>query len=59
MKFDTDTFCVTHIHDMSIVGVRKERRIINSGPSVKPEKAAPVNGTALRTTGPVPMDFRQ
>ena len=26
---------------------------------VKPEKAAPVTGTTLRTTGPVPADSRQ
>ena len=39
-------------------GVGKERRIKN-WPMVMPEKAAPVTGTTLRTTGPVPADSRQ
>ena len=41
------------------MGDGKERRIKNWS-MVKPEKAAPViTGTALRTTGPVPVDSRQ
>ena len=41
-----------------IVGVGKERHTQNRS-TVKSENAAPVTGTTLRTTGPVPADFRQ
>ena len=53
-----DTFCITRIHSISTMGVGKERRIKNCF-MMKPEKAAPVIGTALRTTGPVPVDSQQ
>ena len=40
-------------------GVEKEREANISWSMVKPEKAAPVTQTTLRTTGPVPADSRQ
>ena len=39
-----------------IVGVGKERRTLIVHGDVK---AAPITGTTLRTTGPVPADSRQ
>ena len=45
-----DTFCIALAHFMPIVGVNCSM--------VKPEKAAPVTGTTLRTTGPEPADSR-
>ena len=37
---------------------RGKREAHNSWSMVKPEKTAPVTGTTLRTTGPVPADSR-
>ena len=55
------TFCTSIIHNhyipISTVGVGKERHI-NWSMAI-PEKAAPITGTTLRTTGPVPADSRQ
>ena len=48
----------TVLYCIPIAGVEKERRT-KTRPMEKPEKAAPVPGTALRTTGPVPVDSRQ
>ena len=48
----------TVLYCIPIVGVEKERHT-KTRLMEKPEKAAPVPGTALRTTGPVPVDSRQ
>ena len=47
-----------HAHFIPIVGVRKEMRTL-IGPLVTCKMAAPVTGTTLWTTGPVPADSRQ
>ena len=47
-----DSFCITHVHYIPVVGVEKERRV-KDWSTIKPEKAAPVTRTTLRTTGPV------
>ena len=52
-----NTFCITLVHYIPIVGVGKERRV-ELGPLVTPENTAPVTGTTLKTTGPVPVDSR-
>ena len=55
--------CESHWHRLKMkipttVGVGKERRPLISGPHGD-AKAAPVTGTTLRTTGPIPADYRQ
>ena len=40
-------------------GGGEKRNAHNNWCKVKPEKAAPVTETTLRTTGPVPADSRQ
>ena len=45
------------LHTNSTSGCGKERRIKNRS-MVKPEKAAPVNRSTLKITGPLPMDSR-
>ena len=48
------------LHTNKKVGVGKERRtFIHNWSMVIAEKTAPVTGMTLRTTGPVPTDFRQ
>ena len=47
-----------YAHCIPLVDVGKERCIKNRS-IVKPEEAAPVTRTTLRTTGPVPVDSRQ
>ena len=54
----SDTFCITHVDYIPSVGVGKEGPRINWSMGI-PEKTAPVTGTTLRTTGPVPADSRQ
>ena len=53
--YSTCPLLITYVR---LMGVGGERRIRNQS-KVNPEKAAPVTGTVLRTTSPVPMDFRQ
>ena len=53
----SDTF-LNHTWCILKVTVEKDRRIKN-WTMVKPDKAAPVTATTLRTTGPVPADLRQ
>ena len=50
---------VSHISTVLHTNSGCGKRETKTRPMEKPEKAAPVPGTALRTTGSVPMDSRQ
>ena len=52
------TFSITDVHYVPIVGVKKERHIIDWSTEIS-AKVEPVTGITLRTTGPAPAACRK
>ena len=54
-----DSFCITHVHYITIVDVGKERLPTKNWSMVTAEKTASGARTTLRNTGLVPVNSRQ